>query len=181
MKESTYLLYHHFNKMLSFDALTEVTTLYNRAVENANFTIPKLDTLQFMLWAKRDKISFGPYQNLTFFEISNRIYSDLVLLEAAQILFEKHHIKNIQLKMSNHSGYDLTVIDKNNNPINGEAFNTAASFFQIKMRSELKKFKDNAVGIIAYNKSALSDKNSVFLERKKTEYPNIVFIECNKL
>jgi hypothetical protein len=49
------------------------------------------------------------------------------------------------------------------------------------MRSELKKFKDNAVGIIAYNKSALSDKNSVFLERKKTEYPNIVFIECNKL
>jgi hypothetical protein len=178
MITSTYLLHHDFNKMLSFDELIEVTALYNRAIENANFTIPKLDTLQFMLWAKREKINFGPYQNLTFFEISNRIYSDLVLLEAAQILFKEHHINSIQLKMSNHSGYDLTVIDKNNNPINGEAFNTAASFFQIKMRSELKKFKENIPGSIAFNNSALSDKNKVFLERKKIEYPRVLFVEC---
>lgn len=178
MAESTYLLHHDFNKMLSFNELTEVSALYKRAIENANFTIPKLDTLKLMLWAKREKINFGPYQNLTFYEISNRIYSDLILLEAAQILFKEHHIKSIHLKMSNHSGSDLKVIDIKNNLINGEAFNTAASFFQVKMRSELKKFKDNAVGIIAYNESALSDKNKVFLERKKTEYPNIVFVEC---
>lgn len=93
MAESTYLLNHDFNRMLCFSELIEVTAIYNMAIENANFTIPKLDTLKFMLWAKRDKISYGPYQNLTFFEISNRIYSDLVLLEAAQILFVEHHIK----------------------------------------------------------------------------------------
>lgn len=167
--------------MLSFNELIEATAVYNAAIESVNFTIPKLDTLAFMLWAKREKISFGPYQNLTFFEISNRIYSDLVLLEAAQILFNEHHIKSIQLKMSNHSGKDLILIDKDNNQIVGEAFNTAPSFFQIKMRSELKKFKDNCAGIIAFNNSALNDKNKVFLENKKKEYPNIVFVECNKL
>lgn len=181
MAESTFTLNQYFNTMLSYSELLEANAIYTKAIENTDFKLPTKATLEFMLWAKREKINFGPYQNLTFFEISNRIYSDLVLLEAAQILFKEHLIKSIHLKMSNHSGSDLTVIDIKNNLINGEAFNTAASFFQIKMRSELKKFKDNAVGIIAYNVSALSDKNKVFLERKKTEYPNIVFIECNKL
>ena len=178
MAESTYLLHHDFNRMLSFSELTEVTAVYNMAIENANFTIPKFDTLKFMLWAKREKITFGPYQNLTFFEISNRIYSDLVLLEAAQILFQYHHIKSIQLKMSNHSGNDIIVMDKDNKEIIGEAFNTAHSFFQIKLRSELKKFKDNNTGIIAFNNSALNDKNKTFLERKKIEFPKVLFIEC---
>lgn len=178
MKECTYLLNQHFNRILSFNELKDVTAIYNDAINNTNFIIPELDTLTFMLWAKREKINFGPYQNLTFFEISNRIYSDLVLLEAAEILFSEHQIKSIQLKMSNHSGSDLTIIDKDNNQIDGEAFNTAPSFFQIKMRNELKKFKDKS-GIITFNSSALNDRNKVFLERKKIDFPNIFFIECN--
>lgn len=80
--------------------------------------------------------------------------------------------------MSNHAGNDLIVIDKDNKEIKGEAFNTAPSFFQIKMRKELGKLKNEPNGIIAFNESAVSVKNSVFLERKKIEYPNIVFIEC---
>ena len=181
MAESTFTLNRYFDKMLSYSELLEANAVYKTAIENTNLTFPNLATIEFMFWAKREKLSFGPYQNLTFFEISNRIHSDLVLLEAAQILFEEHYIKSIQLKMSNHSGYDLIVIDKDDNEIKGEAFNTAPSFFQIKMRSELKKFKDNAVGIIAYNKSALSVKNTVFLKNKKVEYKKITFIECNKL
>lgn len=164
--------------MLSYSELLEANAVYTKAIKNTDFKLPNKATVEFMLWAKREIISFGPYQNLTFFEISNRIHSDLVLLEAAQILFAAHHIKSIQLKMSNHSGYDLTVIDENNNTINGEAFNTAASFFQIKMRKELGKLKNEPNGFIAFNESAVSVKNSVFLERKKIEYPNIVFIEC---
>jgi len=177
----TFLLRQEFGKQLSLEELTAIAIIYKNHIKNVNFEIPKLDTVDFMLWAKREKISFGPYQNLTFFEISNRIHSDLVLLEAAKILFETHHIKSIQLKMSNQSGNDLIVIDKDNKEIKGEAFNTAPSFFQIKMRSELKKFDINTFGIIAFNESALSDKNSVFLENKKLEYKNMTFIKCNKL
>lgn len=178
MKESTYLLNQYFNKPLSLNELREVTTIYHKSIDNVNLIIPELDILNLMLWMKREKINFGPYQNLTFFEISNRIYSDLVLLKAAQVLFEKHDIKSIQLKMSNHSGNDLTIVDKNDNQIDGEAFNTAPSFFQIKMRKELKKFKDK-LGVITFNSSALNDKNIFFLDRKKIEFPNILFIECN--
>lgn len=178
MTESTFTLNQYFNKMLSYSALQEGNTIYTKAIKNTDFKLPDKAPLEFMLWAKRDKISFGPYQNLTFFEISNRIYSDLVLLKAAQILFIEHNIKSIQLKMSNHSGSDLIVIDKDNNEIRGEAFNTAHSFFQIKMRSELKKFDHNTVGIIAFNECALNDKNRVFLERKKLEYPEVLFVGC---
>jgi hypothetical protein len=178
MAESTFTLNQYFNAMLSYSELLEANTVYTKAIENTDFKLPNKDTLEFMLWAKRKKISFGPYQNLTFFEISNRIHSDLVLLEAAQILFEEHRIKGIQLKMSNHAGSDLIVIDKDNKEIKGEAFNTAPSFFQIKMRSELKKFKDDAIGIIAFNQCALSDKNKVFLEHKKLEYPKVLFVGC---
>ncbi|UTN04049.1 hypothetical protein L0669_22325 [Flavobacterium bizetiae] len=166
MKESTYLLHQHFNRALSFKELNDVTIIYNKTISNSNLIIPKLNTIDFMLWAKREKINFGPYQHLTFFEISNRIYSDLVLLKAAEILFKDYHIKSIQLKMSNHSGSDLTIIDKHDNQINGESFNSACSFFQLKMRKELKKFK-NKSGIITFNSSALNDINKVFLKRKK--------------
>ena len=80
--------------------------------------------------------------------------------------------------MSNHSGSDLIVIDKDNKEIKGEAFNIAPSFFQIKMRKELEKFKNKTDGIIAFNECALSEKNKVFFERKKIEYPQVLFIGC---
>ena len=80
--------------------------------------------------------------------------------------------------MSNHAGNDLIVIDEDNKEIKGEAFNTAPSFFQIKMRKELDKFDNNTVGIIAFNEMALSDKNRVYLERKKLEYPQVLFVGC---
>lgn len=178
MAESTFTLNEAFVNPLSFAELLEVTETYNSAIKNDTFTLPEHDTVAFKLWAKREKINFGPYQNLTFFEISNRLHSDLVLLEAAKILFKEHHVKSVQLKMSNHAGNDLTVIDKKNNTINGEAFNTASSFFQLKMRSELKKFDKIGVGIIAFNESALSEKNMVFLDRKKLEYPKVLFVGC---
>ena len=166
------------DEITSLEKLEELTAEYYSSLESTTYQIPTESALQFMLSAKREKITFGPYQNLSFFEISNRIYSDFVLLSAAKNLFEEHSIKSIILKMSNHSGNDLTVKDKNNNEIVGEAFNTACSFFQIKMRSELKKFGENKGGIIAFNTCALNDKNKVFLDTKRMQFPQVLFIEC---
>lgn len=131
-----------------------------------------------MHWVKRQEVSFGPYHNLSFFEISNRIYSDLVLLDAAEILFSQHHIKSIRLNMSNKGGNDMMVTDKEGKIIIGEAFNTACSFFQIKLRSDLKKFGVDQAGIIAFNKTALNEPNATFLNTKKSQYPNVEFIIC---
>ena len=178
-KSKTFLLSDQFKKKIeSLKELEDLKLTYNQCFESVVLNIPTMDTLSHMLWAKREKLNFGPYENLSFFEMSNRIYSDLVLLEAAKILFEKHDVKSVQLKMSNHSGNDLTVIDKDNNEIVGEAFNTACSYFQVKMRSELQKFKENKVGIIAFNTCALDDKNRFYFEKKKSEYPNVLFIDC---
>lgn len=179
MKEEskTFIFSDLFKEALSLKQLNSAIALYYNSFNSNPYTIPTINTLEFMLSAKRAKIAFGPYKDLTFFEISNRIYSDLVLLEAAQILFEMNNIKNVQLKMSNHSGNDIVVIDKNNNEMVGEAFNTASSYFQGKMRSELKKFGNNKKGIIAFNKTALVG-NETFFENKKNEFKNITFIIC---
>ena len=177
-KKGTFLLSQSSKETLKLEKLNALTRKYNEAIANSNLFFPNQETLQVMLWAKREKLTFGPYQDLTFFEISNRIYSDLVLLEAAQVLFKEHKIKSIQLNMSNHSGNDLSVIDKDNKALVGEAFNTAHSFFQVKMRSELKKFSDGKSGYIAFNETALNDRNKKFLNKKKKEFPNIEFVIC---
>ena len=178
-KSKTFLLSELFEKEIeSLEKLEELKSAYHQYFESVILEIPTMDTLSHMLWAKRVKLNFGPYENLTFFEMSNRIYSDLILLEAAKILFVEHQIKSVILKMSNHSGRDLTVIDKNNTEILGEAFNTALSYFQGKMRSELKKFDDGKVGIIAFNSCGLDEKNTNYLKAKKEQYPKILFIEC---
>lgn len=176
-RSSTFLLSSVFRDTLHLEQLKAAKAMYYDSFITNSFSVPKMEALAFMFSAKRDKITFGPYQNLTFFEIGNRIYSDLLLLEAASQLFENYNIKSIQLKMSNHSGNDLIVVDENNLEIIGEGFNTANSYFKVKLRNELKKFSNNRIGIIAFNKSALVQ-NEVFFENKKNQYPNIIFIVC---
>lgn len=178
-KSTTFLLSDLFEKEITCsERLAEITVKYQDTLRETTYQIPLGNPLQFMLAAKREKITFGPYQNLSFFEISNRIYSDLVLLEAAKILFEEYEILSVHLKMSNHAGKDLIAKDNEGNSIEGEAFNTATTFFQVKMRSELKKFDQEKEGIIAFNTCALDDRNKVFLAMKKAQFPKVLFLEC---
>ncbi len=178
-KPESFLLADDFNENLTRETLVEVTAKYKARLQEANLLFPYKETLDIMLWAKRRIISFGPYQNLTFFEISNRIYSDLVLLEAAAMILNKKNIKAIQLNMSNRGGNDMTIFDDLGDEIIGEAFNTACSFFQIKLSSELKKFRDDKAGFIAFNKTALDERNIKHFEKKRNVYKNIEFIICN--
>ena len=178
-KSTTFLLSDLFeDEITSSKRLGEITAKYQDSLTETTYQIPTENPLEFMLAAKRTKITFGPYQNLSFFEISNRIYSDLVLLSAAKILFEEHQILSVYLKMSNHAGKDLIAKDNDGNSIEGEAFNTATTFFQVKMRSELKKFDKEKAGFIAFNKTALVG-NEGFFENRKHQYPNITFIICD--
>lgn len=179
IKKVTFLLADEFNEPLSLTKLQAATSKYKKHLKKNNLLFHGKETLDIMLWAKREIISFGPYQNLTFFETSNRIYSDLVLLKAAAFIMKKKNVKSIQLNMGNKGGNDMTVIDDAGNVQIGEAFNTAISFFQIKFRSDLKKFSDGKIGYIAFNESALADENNkLFYNKKKNEFPHIEFIVC---
>ncbi|TRX33724.1 hypothetical protein FNW52_14955 [Flavobacterium sp. ZT3R18] len=66
-KKETFLLSQSFKETLSLEKLNALTTAYNDAIANSNLFFPNQETLQVMLWAKREKITFGPYQDLTFF------------------------------------------------------------------------------------------------------------------
>lgn len=178
-KREKFLLSHYTDKELSHNDFIVLKEQYESLLNRGNLSIPTTDTLTLMHWAKREEISFGPYIGLSFFEISNRIYSDLVLLEAANILFTKHHIKSIRLNLSNIGGNDMTITDSNGTQVIGEAFNTAPSFFQIKLRSDLRKFDTDKIGYIAFNKSALNQTNEVFLNTKRKQNSNIEFLICN--
>jgi hypothetical protein len=178
-KKETFLLSDDFKGDLSLTRLEALSAKYKERLKETNLLFHGKETLNIMLWAKREIISFGPYQNLTFFEISNRIYSDLVLLEAAAFILKKGNIKSIQLNMGNKGGNDMTIIDNCGNVQIGEAFNTATSFFQIKLRGDLKKFENGKAGYIAFNETALDEKNRVFYQKKKEANPNIEFIVCD--
>lgn len=176
--KQTFLLAHYFDRALSQSDIELLDTDYKNMLKTNQLTIPQVDTLSLMLWSKRQEVCCGPYVNLSFFEISNRIYSDMVLIEAAKKLFTEHGIKNIRLNMSNKGGEDITVIDKTDNEVFGEAFNTATSFFQIKFRTEIKKFKQRTAGFIAFNRTALNEKNSTFLHKQLQSYPHVTTIIC---
>jgi hypothetical protein len=178
-KKETFILSDDFKGELSLPQLVALSAKYKEHLKETNLLFHGKETLDIMLWAKREIISFGPYQNLTFFEISNRIYSDIVLLEDAAIILENKNVNSIQLNMGNKGGNDMTIIDHTGNIQIGEAFNTAISFFQVKLRSDLKKFADGKLGYIAFNKTALDQKNAVFYQKKKEANPNIEFIVCD--
>jgi len=179
VKKDTFLLSDDFKGKLSLAQFELASSNYKKLLKETNLLFQGKETMEIMLWAKRKVISFGPYQNLTFFEISNRIYSDLVLLKAATFIFKRGNIQFIQLNMGNKGGNDMTVTDDLGNVQIGEAFNTATSFFQIKLRSDLKKFADGKSGYIAFNETALDEKNRVFYQKKKEANPNIEFIVCD--
>ena len=126
-KEETFLMWEDFKEDLSLTQLLAVAKKYKNWLKQTNLLFHGKETLDIMLWAKRTIISFGPYQNLTFFETSNRIYSDLVLLEAAETILRKENVMSIRLNMGNKGGSDMTITDKNGNSSKGEGFNTAFS------------------------------------------------------
>jgi hypothetical protein len=179
IKIESFLLSDDFKGDLTLTQLELLSVKYKGRLKETNLLFHGKETLNIMLWAKREVISFGPYQNLTFFEISNRIYSDLVLLEAAAIILKREYVRSIQLNLSNKGGNDMTIIDENGNIQIGEAFNTATSFFQIKLRSDISKFKEGKTGYIAFNKTALDEKNKVYYQKKKENNPHIEFIVCD--
>jgi len=156
----------YFDKELTKNELAEGIELYKKSI--ADFPFPKLNsdtTFEKIKEIKRDKFQIGPYSGLSIFEISNRLFSDLIILDGAMQLFDDPFIMNakkvetVKLILSNKAGFDL-VIKTDKGIVHGEGFNVAPSFFKQKLRATIKKFKkaDNVENaIIIFNEDAIED------------------------
>ena len=119
-----------------------------------NISIPK-----YISQVKRPlEKQIGRYSGISFFEAINRIASDLVLWYGLEILIndvlQKQEIDKIALCLGNKNIQgqgDLLIHVKNGSDLNGEAFNTAESFFKQKLNYTLKKWSGKQLHYILCN------------------------------
>ena len=98
----------------------------------------------------------GPYQNITIFEAANRIASDLVIINGIiQLVQNNPSLKNasftVRLGILHEKGKGDFTIHFGDKDFEGEAFNVAPSFLNVKLRNTISKWnKDENVGKLKY-------------------------------
>lgn len=180
-KSNKFILHDIFNEPLNEEAFNNAKKEYLKSIKENVFSLPSSNNiLEQIKLVKRTPQIIGPYKELTVFETLNRIGSDLVLLSGAQQLFtgiiKDIKPKTIQLNMGNKSGFDFIVTTINNEVINGEAFNAAASFAKVKMRQTIDKLTKDIV-IHKSNKTIIfcnSDIKAIIKEYKNQKEKEVL-------
>lgn len=131
--------------------------------------------LEHLLSLKRGKIANGPYPNVSIFEASNRIFSDIVILFGIRELLIHQKVGKIILpftqyeaKLGNEDGFDITA-NTGNEKLLGEAFNVASSYFQSKKwaaKNKLQAEVDCDFRILVFNIDAVKN---VYNYHRKSE------------
>lgn len=168
--------------------LSEIKILYADYLKTLKtWSFPKIcysTPHQTLLAVKREKCEIGPYENISFFESANRIATDLTLLKGVIDILQnncnlaratvKLCLGNIHLKEHG----DFTIIAGNQH-FEGEAFDTAPSFFKVKMSATLSKWKKTGIkklGYVVFNESVLDDDSCrKYVDGKQNEYQHITF------
>ncbi len=137
---------------------------YLRKVNSIKLPESGENVLTFMNYIKRKPLSSGPYPEVSLFEASNRILSDIVILVGVQQLLATESVGNVQLPFAEYEvalgvegGNDLMAAFGSCRLV-GEAFNTAPSFFQSKKSSMIKKLRsqgDADYRLIVFNADAV--------------------------
>ncbi len=145
MSKENFILHEIFDKSLFQDEFEIAKNEYLKSLKNNKYTIEKAENIYELIQnIKRSPRNIGPYRNISVFEALNRIGTDLVLLAGVEKLFNNEIStitpKNIKLNMGTTHGFDFIVDTKDNQKINGEAFNAAESFCKYKLRQAIHKF-----------------------------------------
>ncbi|AYM99750.1 hypothetical protein [Chryseobacterium sp. 3008163] len=87
----------------------------------------------------------GPYENITIFEAANRIASDLVIINGIiQLVQNNPLLENarftLRLGILHEKGKGDFTIHLENEDFEGEAFNVAPSFLNVKLRNTISKW-----------------------------------------
>jgi len=133
------------------------------------------NTFKYLQTMKRHPLQSGPYKDVSLFEASNRIFSDIVILFGINRLLTDPIINNIKLPFDE---YDVVLGVEGGNDIRarkedryliGEAFNVAKSFFQTKKSRAIKELnkKESFYRLIVFNEDAVN--NSSYYVNKSTK------------
>jgi hypothetical protein len=120
---------------LNLANINEELTEYLSRVDAIKLPMPQGDVLAYITTLKRGVIDSGPYPSVSFFEASNRILSDMVILFGVKRLLTNPVVGNVRLPFTEYevsfgveAGNDLRAFVGGIHLI-GEAFNVAPSFF----------------------------------------------------
>ncbi len=147
MKTENFVLSTMFQGFLTKSAFEKAYNAYfEQMKENPLKPFSWESTTDFIEKVKRDREakSVGPYRNISLFEIANRIYSDLVVLEGAKRIFEgkEFDARKLEISLSTKGGFDIVVQCANGKYHLCEAFNVAQSFLGGKLYLTKRGFSE---------------------------------------
>lgn len=139
---------------------------YHNLLGDIPLKIESENILELLKDLKRRKINHGPYPNVTIFESSNRIMTDLTILYGIRALLNReipeldYDMYKVEFGHDNYNDFDIMAI-KGDQILRGEAFNVAEQFFQTKKSKMLAKLRDNRSNsdqiLLIYNSDAVSE------------------------
>ena len=157
---------------------------YLDVVNSIKFPDRKGTNLEYMISLKRDPIGSGPYEWVSIYEASNRIFSDIVILFGIRHILLKPQIGSVSLpfdkyevKFGAEDGFDI-MADNGKEKLAGEAFNVAKKYFS-KKRHEMKNKLEAANGydykILIFNSDAIARPQKYILKSSK----EMIFLPIN--
>ena len=122
----------------------------------------KKSTNEIISLLKRNQFDIGPYCSITIFEAANRIASDRTLMDGVCLILKQPSWRDATVKLRlgtmHEKGCGDFTVQKDSKRVEGEAFDVAPSFFNSKLISTLKKWKDvNALNFIVFNAEVLNN------------------------
>jgi hypothetical protein len=169
-------------KLTSINAEKELSD-YLRLVNSIKLPAPHDDVLIFIHSLKRKPLGSGPYPDVSLFEASNRILSDMVILFGVRRLLANPSVGDLQLPFTEYEvtlgiegGNDL-IATAGNCRLVGEAFNVAPSFFQSKKSSMIRKLsaKKADYRLIIFNADAVKSPDN-YIEKSE---PSMLYLPVN--
>lgn len=151
MKKVDYLFEHTELINIDYKALRIFKERYFSFLNDNPFPKPPITGAYFEMinYLKRKDINnpqkIGPYQNITIFEAANRIASDLVIINGViQLIQNNSSLEKacftIRLGILHEKGKGDFTIHLHNENFEGEAFNVAPSFLNVKLRNTISKW-----------------------------------------
>ncbi len=157
---------------------------YLRSVNSIKLPAPHKDVLTFIDSLKRKALGSGPYPDVSLFEASNRILSDIVVLFGVRRLLTNPSFGDVRLPFTEYEvalgvegGNDLRATAGSSFLV-GEAFNVAPSFFQSKKSSMIKKLRSQEKAdyrLIIFNADAVKSPD-YYIEKSE---PSMLYLPVN--
>ncbi len=169
---------------MDYQTLLDFKTTYLKLLQDNPFPLSPNSTsfYEMIIYLKRKNQNqagkIGAYKNITVYEASNRIATDLVSINGLlQLLAVRKELQGgkftLRLGTTFENGKGKFTIKINNEEIQGEAFNVASSSLQDRIRNTFKKWKGNQqLKYILVNADAFEFKGDSLIDERVIRIEN---------